>query len=711
MTGRVTSRYALLFVALLAIYSSSRSVNASTSYYKEKFTDWGLQVDLFDTSSLGVLKNPKRDYLMLTSSSFAQYQQNLGVDKHTKIVLIIDEDFSLEGKLVCTKFYCDSKENYSISLDKTYFGHTAQVAFTKISDKWVLAIPEHYLLIPEISRNLELLITSIPSDSGTNNVDDKNSDTQVLFLRDFALSTFGGLFFGLPVVLVIFTFLFHFSRYTKNIDPGNTTIKCFNKLAKDIWILLNRAKYRLLFIFMLMTVPNITGFMYLFNKTLSVTEAVKIILPFISNFSLTPPISRASFVSDILLTFIVTYLVLWIILCVLYASPFIKSLSLVKLLNTLKKSVLEKLYTVFLVLLILLSLVIDIKSFVTPFFCLLLILIILTFYLRGSETILGKNASLKHRAAFMILVLLATIAGYWTRPFVLNITKLNRISLADLSKKYLALPISLPIDSQTEFNDLHISTSNSILVNEFMVVSPYNDKVINESITAFHSVDNFLVLSPDKKVYIDVLPKLKSILHMFKTSSLTSYFSIDDKDASEISMILTFDCSRGLQSKTITLNSYSLDSVSPYKNAISKKILNFPGCNKSAGYPLTEYQVPLPKAFQPGNNFIFELVDREKERVIDYKLQGTSGPLAITNYKDPEKSKVLFDSTSKEMSKEPVTVFSFSDIPRKEFNRTGTFVNLAEIINGMIKEHVIKGSLRIWSLENFTTIKLDGATD
>lgn len=710
MKAKTLFKYSALFIVLLALQSTKLFSADSTLYYKGKFVEWGLRTDLFDARSLSILKSPKREYLMLLSSSISQYQQNINIDRHTKIILIVDSDFSLEDKLSCTKFYCDAKnssEIHSISLGTSYLGRVAQVISTKIADKSALVVPEQFLLVPEISRNLELLIKAIPGDSDSNILVKVDPNTQISLLRSFVLSTAGRLFIGLPVVLVVFTFLYFISKHLKITSSANTNETWFYAAVKSSYDLLDMSKQRLLIIFVLMTMPIATGFMYFFNRTSSVTEAIKSILPIFTAFSIVPPVSRAIFISDILIIFLTAYLLLWLTLCTLYIFPFIRSLAINKFLDELKRSAVEKLYLTSLILLVFLSLVIDNKIFVAPFICLVLVLFVLTIYFRKSEITLLKRTPIRRRIGYIFAMAFTLLLCYQARPLISDKVRYSWISLTAASDKYIALPLVLPLDRQTRFKDIFIPTSNSILVGDYMVVSPISSTIVNESIVDFHDVSNFLILSTDREQYINTLPKLQKNLELFKTASLTSYFSINDSNATDITLTLFFDCSKGLDALIVTLNSYSLDSVSPYKNAISKKILNFPGCNKDARELYFTYTVPLPKAFRPGDNFVFELVDREKAGVIDYRLQSNSGPLVITNHKDPENSKVLYDSASKSVTNEPLTVFSFGITTRAEFDRTGDSVNLAKIINDLTQKNIVKDKLVIWSLEDFATINLD----
>jgi hypothetical protein len=421
------------------------------------------------------------------------------------------------------------------------------------------------------------------------------------------------------------------------------------------------------------------------------------------------PITRLAAISDISLIFVIIYMLLWTVLCALYIFPFVKSLIVAKPINKIKKSVLEKLYVFLAFSLVLLSLVLDIGVFVIPFICVALLLFTLTIYLKEIQIIAFKNIKLKHKLIYIILFIFAVTITYISRPVIINTAKFNWILLADSSKKYIVLPLSLRVDSRTRFNDLLVPKSNTILIDDIMVMSKSHSKIVNKPIAEFTQPSNFLVLSPDKETYINVLPKLQDIAYLFRSNNTTSYFSISDANSSDVSIVLIFDCSAGVRDSTITMNSYPLYSVNPYKNVTSKRVLNFPGCNKEPNLNTVTYEVPLPKAFRIGDGFLFELVDFKQNGIIDYKLKANNKFLDISNYKDPQTGGVLADFSINTQADTPLTVFSFTNTKSLEFNRNGDSINLAKIINDLIKRNIIKSSFTIRSLEDFAAIKLDNS--
>jgi len=682
----------------------------SITYYRDVLRGWGLDADVLNLEEINVSKiSPKRKFLLLLSSQLSNAEKRLTLDKHTNTLVVVDKDLTLGNKVTCTAESCSIAANAgpgTSSIDLKYsFNSSTQVKLveTIIYGKHALMIPEQYFLIPDISRRIESYILSF----STNINDSGYVGNLLLRIREFCQSSIGELLLSFFAILTLFIVLYYARVLYKTISVTNFTAN-LNILFDSVTSKVQRSRKLLLKLLLGMSVLLTMCFLYIYNRNLCVAGSLYYLMLLIKGVSFQFPFTRATVISDIVFCSLLAYLVLFIATTVSYARPLFFGKTFDKYfkgnyLHRIKNNPAILLYS-----LLFLSFFMDFKNYIL-FYMLNFILVVVFFLNNPGNTANVLKESGGRSAKVLLYIAIISVMGFGSRIFIIKYLELNKIDLFTSEKDYVTLPYNLKADIEHPYKDYIMESSHPILINNLLVASPDYKKILNKPLSQFQEFENTLVLFSNRSNYFDALVKYSKFRKFLETKTSTPIFSISENSSQDLRLEMLFDCSSSSKKGTISLNSYSIASQYPFKNALSKRIFYFPGCSSNTASSHS-YTVPLPSVFKSGINYIFELNGMEETKVINYKLMDGSEYLPITNYLFSSEPKVIRRKLTGNNS-DPLVVYVPGNNIDYETNRKDSYVNLSAIINGLVERKVIIDQFTISSLEDMVPIRTGTVND
>lgn len=740
---------ALVF-AILFLQSSNLFAQSKIKYYKELFgKEFEFRVFEPDRSKASkedyLSDNPKRGYLIILTSTIKEDPENREgfVDNNKKVVLICDSKFSEDYPF---KFSCN---NDSVSSDRgVIVGGFLKSDGSEDFDLYI--IPENTLLHPDKRSQITNYLKALKrSDKATEVVDEEGSPLaegmvkEMVEIREFIQTPTFEIFRISFVMFIIATLTAGILRSLSNEDRKLSFLvlkEDFSYVGKN-FSLFQKILFFILLAMFLFYIPLIFFVSLKDGRGIDFNYALSYITSEFNLSKLKNYIENGENLRLLLFTYQIFFLTL---LGIFFIPVFVKTIrnAFSKISNAkFKPEIVRYSVPAIIIFLLTVSLLFDLSS---SYGFIIFGIIVLSFAF-FSKTFDYKYSS-KEKISLVFIALLILFSG----AFIKFGEKSSEIDyryedLIGVSDKIVLLPYSKQIGGKTLVKEYIKSFSEPVFADRYLVYSPAYSRVENKNAKGFVNSGFFYIQNGEIKDIVSAIYSNGELSDMLVSSTPSNFFKVKNfqKGSSEKNpeIQVTFSCDKEeLRTDKIKADFYYISSDGKVESE-NKTLLYFPGCSK-VGEPesvIVDFEPPYTEA-----DFLFvylvgivgsdienikiifpevtvddekdaEEVGRVEEKNKDGEERGKSTQEKSEVTEEPQYFSIgdgyeIISSGGGEVSATvPVTNYIFGDPYDLNFDMTldeeGKF-NIANPINELIKESVLKDKFLIWSTKRYLPVRL-----